>query len=274
QQDAIQRLHFSASRTMQTAQKLYEGVDLGADGQVALITYMRTDSTRVSAEALTAVRDHIQNVYGSAYLPAAPNQYASGKSAQEAHEAIRPTDLSYTPARLASLGLAGDELRLYTLIFNRFVASQMTPAVFAETLVEVTAEASAESGPVRGLLKAKGSILKFDGWRKAMPPGKQEDSLLPPLAEGQALDRLALTARQLFTQPPDRFNEASLVKMLEKEGIGRPSTYAEIIFKIQRKEYVEQKERRFYATEKGKLVTDLLVKHFPHVMDLKFTSHM
>ncbi len=274
QQQSNLRLRFTASRTMQTAQRLYEGVDLGSEGSIALITYMRTDSTRVSNEALQAVREHIRTSFGDRYLPEKPNVYASGKSAQEAHEAIRPTDLSYTPDRVERLGLHGDQLRLYTLIYQRFVASQMSPAVFAVTNVEV--KATPAEGPESGLFKAQGKVLKFDGYRRVLAPGKQEDATLPPLAEGQALDRLGLTASQHFTQPPPRYNEASLVRALEKEGIGRPSTYASIIGKITSEDrgYIEVKDRRFYATEKGKDVTDLLVQWFPRVMDLKFTSHM
>jgi DNA topoisomerase-1 len=281
QQTASTRLRFKAEHTMRLAQRLYEGVDLGSEGSVALITYMRTDSTRVSNEALTAVRDHINTAYGQAYLPAKPNSYASGKSAQEAHEAIRPTEVANTPQRVASLGLHGDQLKLYTLIYNRFVASQMTPAIFAVTNVEVTATPATpvepvDGTPVIGLLKAQGRILKFDGYRKVLAPsGKQEDALLPHLDDGRTLDRLDLSASRHFTQPPPRYNEASLVRALEKEGIGRPSTYATIIGKITSDErgYIEVKERRFYATELGKRVTDMLVQHFPNVMDLKFTSH-
>jgi DNA topoisomerase-1 len=269
QQQASLRLHFSASRTMQTAQKLYEGVELGGEGQVALITYMRTDSTRISNDALGAVRGHIQSHYGEKYLPAKANMYASGKSAQEAHEAVRPTDVSMTPQRAHQLGLHGDQLRLYTLIYNRFVASQMSPAVFAVTNVEIEARNAKDTG----VFKAQGRILKFDGHLRVLPGHKREDSLLPSLSEGQSQDRLELTASQHFTEPPPRYNEASLVKALEKEGIGRPSTYASIISTIQHRGYVEQKDRRFYATEIGMTVTDLLVQHFPNVMDIKFTSH-
>jgi DNA topoisomerase-1 len=269
QQQASLRLHYSASRTMQTAQKLYEGVELSGEGQVALITYMRTDSTRVSNDALQAVRGHIQSHFGDRYLPGKPNQYASGKSAQEAHEAIRPTDVAMTPQRAHQLGLHGDQLRLYQLIYNRFVASQMAPAVFAVTNVEVEARNANEVG----VFKAQGRILKFDGHLRVMPGHKREDSLLPHLEVGQPQDRLELTGTQHFTEPPPRYNEASLVKALEKEGIGRPSTYASIISTIQHRGYVEQKDRRFYATEMGMTVTDLLVQHFPNVMDVKFTSH-
>jgi DNA topoisomerase-1 len=282
QQQASIRLHYSAKKTMMIAQRLYEGVELGKDedGPVALITYMRTDSTRTSDDALKMCREHIQKQYGQPYLPDSPNRYASGKSAQEAHEAIRPTDLAYTPEKVERF-LPSDQHRLYTLIYNRFVASQMTPAVFAVTNVDVKATPAAVSqspdvGTVpHGIFKAQGKVLKFDGYRRVQAPaGKQEDALLPPLAERQDLDLLQLVPTQHFTQPPPRYNEASLVKALEKEGIGRPSTYATIITKIQDRAYVEQKERRFYATEMGMVVTDLLVEHFPDIMDLKFTSHM
>jgi DNA topoisomerase-1 len=277
QQQASIRLRFKAEHTMRTAQRLYEGVDLGGEGSVALITYMRTDSTRVSNDALTAVRDHIGATYGASYLPEQPNRFASGKSAQEAHEAIRPTDVSFTPQRVASLGLHGDLLKLYTLIYNRFTASQMTPAIFAVTNIDVVARSASEGAPgAEGLFKAQGKVLKFDGYRRVLAPaGKQEDATIPAVHEKQPLDRLDLTASQHFTQPPPRYNEASLVRALEKEGIGRPSTYATIIGKItsDKRGYIEVKDRRFYATEIGKVVTDLLVAHFPNIMDVKFTSH-
>ena len=270
QQQASIRLHYPAKKTMMLAQRLYEGVELGSDGPIALITYMRTDSTRVSDDALKMVREHIETQYGTPYLPKEANRYASGKSAQEAHEAVRPTDIAYTPEKVVKF-LPQDQHRLYTLIYNRFVASQMTPALFAVTNVDVKGEA--KDGV--GIFKAQGKILKFDGYRRVLPPaGKQEDALLPPLLDNQDLDLLNLTPTQHFTQPPPRYNEASLVKTLEKEGIGRPSTYASIINTIQDRGYVEQKERRFFATEMGMAVTDLLVEHFPKVMDLKFTSHM
>ncbi len=266
QQQANIRLRFSASRTMQTAQRLYEGVDLGSEGNVALITYMRTDSTRISPEALNNVRGYIDQTYGAAYLPSKPNFFGAAKAAQEAHECVRPTDVTMTPRRAENAGLGGDQLRLYTLIYNRFVACQMSPALFAVTSVEVTA------GPA--LFRATGRIQKFDGYRRVMPSaGKQEDTELPALRDGMPLDKLDLFESQHFTQPPARFNEASLVKMLEKEGIGRPSTYASIIETIQNRGYVRQEARRFYATDTGKVVTDLLVAHFPQIMDLKFTSH-
>jgi DNA topoisomerase-1 len=266
QQQGSIRLHYSAKRTMMIAQRLYEGVELGSEGSVALITYMRTDSTRVSADALKACREQIQSRYGDRYLPDQPNVYKSAKGAQDAHEAIRPTDLSYTPERVAP-HLPQDQHRLYTLIYNRFVASQMSPAIFAVTNVEVSA--------AKGVFKAQGKTMKFDGFRRVLPPaGKQEDALLPHVEEKHKLDLLELSSTQHFTQPPPRFNEASLVKSLEKEGIGRPSTYATIISKIQERGYVELKERRFHATQVGMVVTDKLIQHFPTVMDFKFTSHM
>ncbi|MBY0526670.1 MAG: type I DNA topoisomerase [Gemmataceae bacterium] len=282
QQQASIRLRFRAEHTMRIAQRLYEGVDLNAEGPVALITYMRTDSTRVSNEALQAVRGHIGTTYGPKYVPEKPNAYQSGKSAQEAHEAIRPTDLSYTPQRVEQLLPVGlerrqDFIRLYTLIYNRFVASQMAPALFAVTNVEVTATAAVDGKPTVGLFRAQGRIMKFDGYRRVMPPaGRKEDATLPALNDGLGLDRLDLIASQHYTQPPPRFNEASLVRALEDEGIGRPSTYASIIGKItsDKRGYIEVKERRFFATKLGMLITDLLVEHFPKVMDLKFTSQM
>jgi DNA topoisomerase-1 len=266
QQQSSIRLHFSAKKTMMLAQRLYEGVELGSEGSVALITYMRTDSTRISEDALRECRAHIESKFGKPFLPEQANRFSKSGNAQDAHEAIRPTDVAYTPERVAAF-LPHDQLRLYTLIYNRFVASQMTPAVFAITNVEIKA--------ADGVFKAQGKVMKFDGYRRVLPPaGKQEDTMLPALTEAQKLDLLQLDSTQHFTQPPARYNEASLVKMLEKEGIGRPSTYAAIISKIQDRGYVEQKERRFYATEVGMKVTDLLVEHFPGVMDLKFTSFM
>jgi DNA topoisomerase-1 len=266
QQQASLRLRFTARRTMSVAQKLYEGVQLGSEGQVALITYMRTDSTRISDDALKSCREFIKSNFGDKYLPDKANTYASSKDAQGAHEAIRPTDVSYTPEKVAKY-LPAEQLKLYTLIYQRFVACQMNPAIFAVTNVEVTA--------AKGVFKSQGKMLKFDGYRKIyIQSSKQEDVILPAMKEADPLNLLKLKPTQHFTEPPARYNEASLVKTLEKEGIGRPSTYASIIGKIQDREYVEMKERRFYATPTGMKVTDLLVQHFPKVMDLKFTRHM
>ena len=266
QQQASLRLRFTARRTMSVAQKLYEGVQLGSEGQTALITYMRTDSTRISDDALKACREYIKDSFGAKYLPDKANTYAASKDAQGAHEAIRPTDVSYTPEKVAKY-LPAEQLKLYTLIYQRFVACQMNPAIWAVTNVEVTA--------AKGVFKAQGKTLKFDGYRKVfVQASKQEDIILPAMKEADPLSLLKLKPTQHFTEPPPRFNEASLVKTLEKEGIGRPSTYASIIGKIQDRNYVEVKERRFYATEIGMKVTDLLVQHFPKVMDLQFTRHM
>ncbi len=266
QQQAAIRLRFSGKRTMKIAQELYEGIEVGGDGPTGLITYMRTDSLRVSDDAIKEVRERIDSKYGPKYLPTKPNRYAAGKQAQEAHEAIRPTDLRLDPESIRAK-LTIDQYKLYALIYRRFVASQMTPAVFAVTNVSITAGA--------GVFRTQGKILKFDGHRRVLTPaGKQEDALLPPLSVGQTLDLKELNPSQHFTQPPPRFSEASLVKSLEKENIGRPSTYAPIIQTIQDRLYVEQKERRFFATDLGMIVTDLLVTHFPKIMDFKFTAQM
>ncbi|MDB5306997.1 MAG: topoisomerase [Gemmataceae bacterium] len=268
QQQAFLRLRFAASRSMRAAQDLYQGVELQGQGQTALITYMRTDSTRISPDALTAVRSFIgaHPKLGAQYLPAKPNVYASGKSAQEAHEAIRPTDVTMTPNRAKELGLGGDQFRLYELIWQRFVASQCTPAILAVTTYDITAG--------QGLFRARGQVEKFPGYRRVLAPvGGQDNVVLPAVKERDVLDRLDLFETQHFTQPPPRYNQASLVKALEKEGIGRPSTYAEIIRRIQSKGYVTEEKNRFFATEIAKVVTDLLVRHFPKIMDMKFTSH-
>ena len=290
QQQANITMRFPTSRTMQTAQKLYEGVELEGLGQTALITYMRTDSTRVSNDALAAVRKFIGETpqLGAKYLPATPNTYASAKSAQEGHEAIRPTDVNNTPERMRAAGLGGDQLRLYELIWRRFVASQCAPAVLAVTTIEITADGRNLSGtPDRldaaeqtqklghvGVFRTTGSIVKFQGYRRVLAPaGKQEDVTLPDVKEKDVLPCLDIFETQHFTQPPPRFSEASLVKAMEKEGVGRPSTYSSIINTIQNRKYVTQERGRFFATEIGKVVTDFLVANFPKIMDLKFTSH-
>ena len=266
QQQAAIRLRFSGKRTMKVAQELYEGIDVGGDGATGLITYMRTDSLRMSDDFVKEIRDQVQAEFGDRYLPAKPNKYAAGKQAQEAHEAIRPTDLSLAPDKVKGK-LSIDQYKLYSLIYRRAVASQMTPAVFAVTNVAVAAG--------EGIFKTQGKILKFDGYRRVLSPaGKQEDALLPALSLGLSLDLHELNPTQHFTQPPPRFTEAALIKALEKENIGRPSTYAPIIQTIQDRLYVEQKERRFYATDLGMIVTDVLVEYFPKIMDFKFTAHM
>jgi DNA topoisomerase-1 len=285
QQEAARKLGFQPKRTMQIAQHLYEGVELGAEGSVGLITYMRTDSTRISADALAAVRQHIQEQYGANYLPNKPNSYRSKKSAQDAHEAIRPTSLEYSPNRVRRY-LRRDAFQLYSLIWDRFVASQMVPAVFDQTAFDI---------PVReALFRATGQQIKFDGFMKVYIEGRDEraatgdgadedsdddspdtDGVLPNLQAGDALTLLALDPRQHFTQPPPRYTQASLIKDLDEKGIGRPSTYAAIISNIIDREYVAQDERRaLAATDLGFLVNDLLVESFPDILNVEFTAGM
>jgi DNA topoisomerase-1 len=286
QQEAANRLHFSAKKTMTLAQRLYEGVELGEEGQTALITYMRTDSVRLSPDFIVAARDVIAQRYGKEYLPEAPVQFKTKKSAQDAHEAIRPTSLEYPPERVMPF-LEKDMFRLYELIWNRFVACQMVPAVFDQTTADIAAG--------RATFRATGQILKFAGYLSVYgqqavdtPPeeagaekmeGDDEEKgdisrQLPPLEPGVKLQLVEIIPEQHFTQPPPRFTEASLVKELEDKGIGRPSTYAAILSTIQDKEYVEKKENRFYPTELGKIVTELLLSAFPRVMDVQFTAKM
>jgi DNA topoisomerase-1 len=276
QQEGANRLRFSARKTMTLAQGLYEGLGIGPDGVVGLITYMRTDSTRVSEDAQRETLEFINTMYGQQYAPEKPNVYRSKKSAQDAHEAIRPTSTLRTPDQIHAY-LDRDHLSLYQLIWSRFVASQMRPAIFDVTTADI---AAGEYG-----LRASGSVLKFDGFlkvytedRPATGTGSDEETdqarALPPLHAGQVLRVLEVKPEQHFTQPPPRYTEASLVAELEKRGIGRPSTYATILSVIQDRDYVETKERKFYPTELGRLVSDLLVEHFPDVMDVEFTAAM
>lgn len=267
QQQASTRLQFSAKKTMLIAQQLYEGVDIGTEGSVGLITYMRTDSFHISGQAVASCRKLIADKYGKNYLPEKPNVHASDKKGtQGAHEAIRPTVVEYTPESIKN-SLTKDQYKLYELIWNRFVASQMSPALYAVTDVEIA------SG--RYTFKAKGRELLFDGHTIVSGHEMEKDEqILPPLEKDQKLELTELVPTQHFTQPPPRFTEASLVKTLEKMGIGRPSTYAAIISTIQDRGYVKQEKRAFYATELGTLVTEKLIEHFPKIMDVKFTSHM
>jgi DNA topoisomerase-1 len=285
QQDAVNRLGFGAKRTMQVAQGLYEGIDLGKDlGQVGLITYMRTDSTRVSPEAITSVREYIEKHFGKNHLPAQPNAFKSKKDAQEAHEAIRPTSLDYPPDVIKK-HLKDEQYKLYRMIWDRFVASQMNEAVYDQTSVEITA---ASYG-----LRTGGRILKFAGWLAVYGEGgpsarvgmageeteakdDDDEATLPELKEGQALALVppGVVTEQKFTQPPPRYNEGSLVRELEEKGIGRPSTYAEIISKVQARDYVEKIDNRFAPTTLGKYIIDGLVKSKLDFMDFEFTSHM
>jgi DNA topoisomerase-1 len=275
QQEAGRKLGFTAKRTMGIAQSLYEGVDVGEEGTVGLITYMRTDSNRVGKEAQDEARELIAGKYGKDYLPEKPPVYASAKSAQEAHEAIRPTSVMREPDVIKKF-LENDQYKLYKLIWNRFVASQMNPAVIDQTSVDIKA------GDYT--FRATGSVIKFPGFMAVYMEEKAEDqspseeengeAVLPPLTEGEALTLIKLDPKQHFTQPPPRFSEALLVKTLEEKGIGRPSTYAAIISTIQERHYVQKVENKFRPTELGVLVSDLLVDHFPVVMDVAFTARM
>ena len=278
QQEAFKKLRFSVKKTMQVAQRLYEGKEIGDSGAVGLITYMRTDSTRVANSALEAVRSHIGATYGQDYLPPKPILYKSKKGAQDAHEAIRPTEMRYAPDQVMSQ-LTKDELALYKLIWNRFVASQMKPALYDEVIVEIEA--------ADYLLRAKGSVLKFKGFLAAYEesPEEKPDSEksaaetvtvkeLPPLSVGDELKLKKLDTDQHFTQPPPRFSEASLVKEMEENGIGRPSTYASIIATIEAREYVEKRQAKLIPTELGFVVTDLLVANFKDIMSVEYTAAM
>ncbi len=268
QQAAARQLGFSAKKTMMLAQRLYEGVELGKEGPVGLITYMRTDSVRISQEATAQARDFIEETFGREYLPPKPRSYKKGKLTQDAHEAIRPTSVARTPEKMAKY-LEPDLLKLYTLIWKRFVACQMAPAKYDQTTIDIEAAGYQ--------LRAVGSVLKFEGFLKVY--GKDaglegEDKLLPPCHEGMILELLKLDSKQHFTQPPPRYSEASLIKALEEKGIGRPSTYAAILSTIQDKNYVKLENRRFVPTELGFLVTDLLTAHFPEILDTAFTAEM
>jgi DNA topoisomerase-1 len=275
QQEAVRKLHFSAKKTMMLAQRLYEGVEVGAEGSIGLITYMRTDSTRVAEGALAAAREYIRTTFGEPYLPAEAIRYKSKKDAQDAHEAIRPTDVARTPDSMRRF-LGGDEFKLYKLIWQRFVASQMTPAVFDQTTIEI------QTGEY--LLRATGSVEKFNGFRAVYEEGKDEKSemlddedlkhRLPAVEQGETLRLHKLLPEQHFTEPPPRFNEATLVKALEEKGIGRPSTYATILSVIQNREYVHKAQGRFYPTELGMVVSDLLVKNFSDIFALAYTARM
>ena len=270
QQSASSRLGFGAQRTMRAAQGLYEGVNIPGEGPVGLITYMRTDSTHISGEAMNAVRSHIKSRFGDKYLPEKPNFFKStNKDAQEAHEAIRPTDVSRHPDQVKS-SLKPDQYRLYKLIWERFVACQMVPAEWDATTVLIRGGENA-----RALFKASGRTLGFDGHYKVSGVPTSGDELnLPKLDQKQELYPFDFRVEQKFTSPPGRYSEASLIKTLESEGIGRPSTYASIIQTIQDRKYVEQIQRAFYATDLGEVVTDKLVEGFPRLMDLSYTRQL
>jgi DNA topoisomerase-1 len=268
QQAAANRLGFTAKKTMAMAQQLYEGIDLGSMGSLGLITYMRTDSTHLSDEAIKEVRNYISMHLGEKYLPAKPKVYASKKAAQQAHEAIRPTDVDLTPKDIRPF-LSDQQFKLYDLVWRRFVASQMEPAKWNITNLNITAQTSV--GECR--YKSGGRVLVFDGFTKIWTT-TSNDQLLPSIEVGQQLQPVDIKAEQHFTKPPARYTEASLVKALEKEGVGRPSTYATIISTIQDRGYVEKQDKRFFATDIGEVVTDKLSEYFPKIMDIAFTRYM
>jgi DNA topoisomerase-1 len=285
QQEASRKLRFRVRKTMQLAQALYEGVDLGAEGTQGLITYMRTDSTRVADSARAAAKDYIEATYGPEYY-GGPKNFKVREGAQDAHEAIRPTSVERTPASLAGV-LKRDELKLYQLIWERFVASQMAAAVYDQTTVDIDAKPLRTSTAYG--FRSTGSVLKFAGYTKvyeegtddagtdaaaAPAKGKAPRVMLPALAENDSLDRRSVEPKQHFTEPPPRFTEATLVKALEENGIGRPSTYSSIVETIQARQYVEQLDRRFRPTEIGMAVNDLLAEHFKDIMDLQYTAKM
>jgi DNA topoisomerase-1 len=294
QQDAARKLHFTPKKTMTLAQQLYEGIEIGAEGSTGLITYMRTDSPRISNEAMTEAREVIQSRFGSEYLPEKPNVYKTQKAAQEAHEAIRPTSAARDPESIKQY-LEQDQYNLYKLIWNRFIASQMVPAILDVTRIE--------SKPLETkgtyLFRSSGTVVKFPGHTIVYMEGvdkelfaqkpKQEEEVeegserqLPALEEGERLRLVeqteqtipGVTSKQHFTQPPPRYNEALLIKELEEKGIGRPSTYAAIISTIQDRKYVEKVEGRFIPTETGRTVNDFLMKGFPEIVNVDFTSHL
>lgn len=274
QQEASRKLGFPVKKTMMLAQKLYEGVELGPEGSVGLITYMRTDSTRISDAAMAEVREFISQQYGQPYLPEKGVHYKSKKDAQDAHEAIRPTEVARTPESLAAY-LNKEELKLYRLIWQRFVASQMTPAIFDQTTIDIQAG--------RFLFRATGSVQKFDGFLKIYQEGRDEkvddeeeaERTLPQVKTGETLELKKLTPEQHFTEPPPRYTEATLVKALEEKGIGRPSTYAAIMSTIQEREYVEKLEGRFHPTVLGKTVNDLLIEGgFDDLFNVTYTARM
>src|SRR6476620_60722 len=272
QQEAARKLGFAVKRTMMIAQHLYEGVEIGAEGSVGLITYMRTDSTRVGEAALGEVRGFINQQYGANYLPEKAIHYRSKKDAQDAHEAIRPTDVARTPDSLAKY-LKPEELKLYRLIWQRFVASQMMPALFDQTTIDIKAG--------RFVFRPTGSVQKVDGFLKIYQEGRDEktdddedERTLPLVTKGETLALNKIDPEQHFTEPPPRFTEATLVKILEEKGIGRPSTYAAIMTVIQDREYAERREGRFFPTELGIIVSDLLVESFDDLFNVAYTAHM
>ena len=275
QQEAARKLRFTVKKTMMLAQRLYEGIEVGSEeGRVGLITYMRTDSPRISDDAMQMVRSYVSDVYSAKYLPEKPIVYKGKKDAQDAHEAIRPTFVGRTPDDLKAI-LSDDEYKLYKLIWTRFTASQMNPAIYDQTSAEIAA------GDY--MFRASGRVLKFDGFLKVYeetadedqkPAEDEEDITLPLLTQGETLKTLEINPKQHFTEPPPRYTEASLVKTLEEKGIGRPSTYATILTTIQDREYAQKDQGKFRPTELGTVVTTLLVRHFEEIFDIQYTARM
>jgi len=276
QQEAAKRYGFSAKQTMAIAQQLYEGVEIGEEGSVGLITYMRTDSTRIADEALQAVREYIAKAYGMDYLPDKPQRYRVKAGAQDAHEAIRPTSMEREPRKIAKY-LTPEQLKLYELIWNRFVACQMKPAIYEQTTIDITAD--------HYLFRITGSTIKFRGFLQAYEDIKEEveakeeegeeAAYIPTnLKKGDPLQLLNLIPKQHFTKPPPRYSESSLVKQLDELGIGRPSTYAVIISTLLERKYVERKDRRLIPTELGRIVNRILIRYFPDIFNVKFTAIM
>jgi len=269
QQASINKLGFSAQRTMMIAQQLYEGVELGSEGSVGLITYMRTDSFRIADEAQNAARKYIEEKYGKDYVPVVPPKYKSKKRAQEAHEAIRPTYMDHPPEKIKDF-LTPEQLKLYTLIWNRFLASQMESAKLAVTTILVKAD--------NAIFKVTGTEVMFQGFLAVYgdeeDEEEKEDKILPPLTKGELLKLLELLPEQHFTKPPAYYTEATLVKALEEQGIGRPSTYAPIIFTIIKRGYIAKEQKRLYPTDLGKHINAILVERFGNIMDIKFTARM
>lgn len=268
QQAAANRLGFSPRKTMLIAQQLYEGIELGSMGALGLITYMRTDSTHLAPEAISEARRYIAAHINSRYLPEKPNIYAAKKGAQQAHEGIHPTDCDFTPEDVKPF-LTNDQSKLYDLIWRRFIACQMAPAQWDVTVVQVKADTAI--GPC--IYRATGRLVVFDGFTRIWSSGSFEPQL-PKLNVGDSLGVVEISPEQHFTKPPGRFSEASLVRALEKEGVGRPSTYATIISTVQERGYVEQRDRKLHPTDIGEIVTDKLNEYFPQIMDIAFTRHM
>ncbi|MCG9129675.1 type I DNA topoisomerase [Candidatus Poribacteria bacterium] len=276
QQEASRKLRFTAKKTMMVAQQLYEGLEIGKDGLQGLITYMRTDSSRIAQDAISEVRDYIKTTFGDSYLPSRPVTYTTNRSAQDAHEAIRPTLPLRTPESLKSY-LAKDQYNLYELIWKRFIACQMKPAILDATTIDIKAG--------KYIFRATGSVIKFDGFRRIYMEGQDdvdrnddnpnpENTTLPEVKEGVKLDLRKLLPKQHFTQPPPRYSEATLVKALEEKEIGRPSTYASIMSTIQDREYVKKDSGRLHPTDIGRLVNTLLISGFPKIVDVEFTKDM